>query len=584
MRPLRLLLVEDSENDVALLLEQLRQGGYDPNCTRVESAKALNDALDACEHELDVVIADYTMPDFSGTAALSLVRDRGLDVPFIFVSGTIGEETAVEAMKSGADDFIIKSNLKRLIPAIGRELRDAEVRRERSKAEERIRHLAYYDSLTDLPNRTLFQNRLKVAVASALRTRSPLSVLIIDLDGFKEIKDTMGHLMGDAVLQQIGRRLQAGLRDSDTVARHGGDEFAIMLNGVGQAGAEMAARKLLAAIQEPLAIEGLNLDVRGSCGVSLFPEHGTEADVLLQHADAAMYVAKHDHSDCVVYTQQIDRHSQERLALMGDFRHAISRDELRVHYQPKIDLKTRNIFGVEALVRWQHPRLGLVLPDRFIPMAEQTGAVRPLTLWMLERALQQCLEWRRQGFELIAAVNLSSRNLHDPELPERVGALLDLLNTPAAMLELEITEGAIMSGPLRSLQVLTRLSKMGLRLAVADFGTGYSSFSYLRKLPVHQIKIDRSCIDSMVEDDDEVIVRSTIELAHNLGLTCVAQGVQDQRTLDRLAEMGCDSAQGDHVSVPLEGAGVVEWLRQRRPHGRPLFMEPEGTRQQVTKS
>jgi diguanylate cyclase (GGDEF)-like protein len=563
MRPLRLLLIEDSENDATLLIEYLRQGGYEPQTTRVDSAKALNRELDEHGHDLDVIIADYTMPGFSGTAALTIVRDRGLEVPFIFVSGTIGEEIAVEAMKDGADDYIIKNNLNRLIPAINRELRDAEVRRERSKAEERIRHLAYYDSLTDLPNRTLFSNRLEMAVANAVRTGSPLSVLIIDLDGFKEINDTMGHMMGDAVLREIGKRLQHGLRDSDTVARLGGDEFAIMLPGVAQTGAELAGRKLLAAIQEPISIEGLNLDVHGSCGIALSPEHGTEAEVLVQRADVAMYVAKDDRSGCVVYAAELDRHSPERLTLMGDFRHAIARDELRVQYQPKINLKTREVFGVEALVRWQHPQLGLIQPDRFIPMAEQTGAVRPLTLWMLERALQQCMQWKREGFDLIAAVNLSPRNLHDPELPERVRALLDSLKAPASMLELEITESVIMSDPLRSLQVLTRLSKMGLRLAVDDFGTGYSSFTYLRKLPVHEIKIDKSFIDDMVNDHDEVIVQSTIELAHNLGLTCVAEGVEDEATLDRLAELGCDSAQGSFISPALDGSEVGEWLRKR---------------------
>jgi diguanylate cyclase (GGDEF)-like protein len=510
-----------------------------------------------------MVIADHTMPGFSGTAALSLVRGRGLDVPFIFVSGTIGEDIAVEAMKNGANDYIIKNNLNRLIPAINRELRDAEVRRERARAEDQIRHLAYYDALTDLPNRTLFQNRLEQAVNNSMRARVPLSVMLMDLDGFKEINDTLGHLMGDAVLREIGRRLNAGLRDSDTVARLGGDEFAVMLPNVGRGGAELAARKLLALVQEPLTIEGLNLDVHGSVGISLFPEHGTEAEILIQRADVAMYVAKQDRSGFVVYAQELDRHSPERLALMGDFRHAISREELRVHYQPKLNLKTNQIFGVEALVRWQHPELGLIMPDRFIPMAEQTGAVRPLTLWMLERALQQCLEWRRQGVELIAAVNLSPRNLQDGELPERVRALLDLLGAPAELLELEITESVIMADPLRSLQVLTRLNKMGLRLAVDDFGTGYSSFSYLRKLPVHEIKIDKSFIDDMAHHHDDVIVQSTIDLAHNLGLTVVAEGVQDQETLDRLRELGCDTAQGDFLSAPLDGPGVLQWLRQR---------------------
>ncbi|HTL01923.1 MAG TPA: GGDEF domain-containing response regulator [Vicinamibacterales bacterium] len=561
MRPLRVLIVEDSENDTLLLLEHLRAGGYEPDYTRVESAEALNTALEG--HEWDMVIADYTMPGFSGTAALSIVRSRGLEVPFIFVSGTIGEDIAVEAMKNGANDYIIKNNLNRLLPAINRELRDAEVRRERTRAEERIRHLAYYDPLTDLPNRTLFQNRLEQAVHNSLRARNPLAVMIMDLDTFKEINDTLGHLMGDAVLREIGHRLATGLRESDTVARLGGDEFAVMLPNVGRAGAELAARKLLALVQEPLAIEGVNLDVHSSVGIALFPEHGTEAELLIQRADVAMYVAKQDRSGHVVYAQELDRHSPERLALMGDFRHAISRDQLRVHYQPKLNLKTNQVSGVEALVRWQHPELGLIMPDRFIPMAEQTGAVRPLTLWMLERALQQCLEWRRQGVDLVAAVNLSPRNLQDPELPERVRSLLNLLGAPAQMLELEITESVIMSDPLRSLQVLTRLNKMGLRLAVDDFGTGYSSFSYLRKLPVHEIKIDKSFIDDMIQQHDEVIVQSTIDLAHNLGLTVVAEGVQDKETLDRLRELGCDTAQGDYLSAPLDAPSVLPWLRAR---------------------
>ena len=442
------------------------------------------------------------------------------------------------------------------------------MRRERSKAEERIRHLAYYDSLTDLPNRTLFQNRLEMAVANALRTRNPLSVLIMDLDGFKEINDTMGHLMGDAVLREIGHRLQIELRESDTVARLGGDEFAVMLPGVGQTGAELAARKLIAAVQEPLTIEGLNLDVHGSVGIAIAPEHGTEAEVLVQRADVAMYVAKEDRSGCVVYAPELDRHSPERLALMGDFRHAISRDELRVVYQPKINLKTRADFrrrGAGALAASAARASSFPIgSSRWPSRPARSGRSR---LWMLERAVQQCLEWKRLGYDLIAAVNLSPRNLHDPELPERVRALLDLLGAPAAMLELEITESVIMSDPLRSLQVLTRLSKMGLRLAVDDFGTGYSSFSYLRKLPVHEIKIDKSFIDDMVEDGDEVIVQSTIELAHNLGLTCVAEGVQDEATLERLAKLGCDTAQGDFISPPLDGPGVADGCASADPAG-----------------
>jgi diguanylate cyclase len=559
VRPLRLLLVEDSENDAELLLEHLCAGGYEPTCTRVDSAAALGEALG--RRDWDVVIADYTMPGFCGSEALSIVRNSGLELPFIFVSGTIGEDVAVEAMKNGAHDYIIKNNLGRLIPAINRELGDAEVRRERTRAEERIRHLAYYDALTDLPNRTLFQNRVEDAVQA--RERNALAVMIMDLDTFKEINDTLGHSMGDAVLREIGHRLASALGESHTVARLGGDEFAVMLPDVGRTGAERVARTLLALVQEPVSIEGVNLDVHSSIGIALCPDHGTDAAILIQRADIAMYVAKQHQSGFEVYAPELDRHSPERLALMGDFRHAIARDELRVHYQPKLNLQTNRVFGVEALVRWQHPDRGLIMPDRFIPMAEQTGAVRPLTLWMLEHALRQCLEWRRHGVALIAAVNLSPRNLQDIELPERVQALLDLVGAPAEMLELEITESVIMADPVRSLQVLTRLNQMGLRLAVDDFGTGYSSFGYLRKLPVHEIKLDKSFIDDMAQHHDDVIVQSMIDLAHHLGLTVVAEGVQDKPTLDRLRAYGCDAAQGDYLSVPLDAAGILQWLRQR---------------------
>lgn len=563
MRPLRLLLIEDSEPDAELLVEHLRQGGYDPDYERVESADALNAALD--RKTWDLVIADYTMPGFSGTAALSILRSRGFDMPFIFVSGTIGEDVAVNAMKVGAHDYIIKGHLKRLVPAIERELRDADVRRERAKAEERVRHLAYYDALTDLPNRTLFQNRLEQAAAAAIRSRVPLAVLIMDLDGFKEINDTLGHLIGDAVLRQVGQRFGAGLRESDTVARLGGDEFAVLLPSVGEGGAEQAARKLLGLVQEPLAIEGLNLDVRGSIGIALCPEHGTEADILIQRGDIAMYVAKAQGTGFCVYAPELDRHSPERLALITDLRYAIARDELLLDYQPKLDLGTGKVFGVEALMRWQHPQQGLVPPERFIPIAEQTGVVKPLALWALERALRQCFEWQKAGVDLVAAVNLSPKNLQDSELPERVAHLLALFGAPAAMIELEITESVIMADPTRALQVLTRLSEMGLRLAIDDFGTGYSSFSYLRKLPVHEIKIDKSFIDDLALNHDEVIVRSTIELAHNLGLKAIAEGVQDKYTLDRLTALGCDVAQGDYICAPLGGSALLDWLRHREP-------------------
>jgi diguanylate cyclase (GGDEF)-like protein len=562
-RPIRLLFVEDSENDAMLLVQELRRGGYDPDWELVCSAEAVTAALD--RQEWDIVIADYSMPHFNGMAALAILQSRGLDLPFIFVSGSIGEDTAVAAMKVGAHDYIMKGNLRRLIPAIDRELREAAVRREHRQYEARIQHLAYYDALTDLPNRTLFHNRLVQSIAIALRERRPLALLILDLDRFKEINDTLGHAMGDLVLQQVGRRLQAALRESDTVARLGGDEFAVLLPSTGREGPVEVTRKILEAVEEPVVLEGVNLDVRASVGIVLCPEHGTEAETLLQRGDVAMYVAKENKNGVCVYATDLDRHSPLRLALTGDLRHAIDRHQLILHYQPMISLRTGKVLGVEALVRWDHPQHGLLRPERFIGLAEHTGLIKQLTLWVLECALHVCRAWHDSGLELMVSVNLSPRALQD-RLPDRVGTLLQTTGAAPRWLELEITENIIMGDLVRTLEVLTRLNEIGVRLTIDDFGTGYSSFSYLKRLPVHEIKIDKSFVIGMAGHHDEVIVRSMIELAHNLGLTVVAEGVESQDVLNRLTALGCDAAQGDYIGRPMYEADFVRWLKATEAH------------------
>ncbi|MBI4492094.1 MAG: diguanylate cyclase [Chloroflexi bacterium] len=431
----------------------------------------------------------------------------------------------------------------------------------RKQAEEALERQALYDALTGLPNRTLLHDRLRQVLLAAQRNTRSLALLVMDLDGFKEVNDTLGHHCGDALLPQVGQRLREALRASDTVARLGGDEFAVLLPTADAEGALLAARKLLRALEPSFVVEGQSLEVRMSIGIALSPDHGADAETLLRRADIAMYAAKRAQSGYALYTFDQDEHTPSRLALMGELRQAIDQDGLVLHYQPKVNLKTGQVVGVEALVRWPHPQHGLVPPDQFIPLAEHTGLIRPLARWVLDTALRQCQVWRSAGLDLPVAVNLSMRNLHDPQLPDMIAALLAAWAVPPANLELEITESAVMADPTRAMQVLTRLREMGLQIAVDDFGTGYSSLGYLKRLPVDELKIDKSFVLQMAQDEnDAAIVRSTIGLGHDLGLAVVAEGVEDQASWNLLASLGCDSVQGYHMSRPLAPDDLQQWL------------------------
>lgn len=434
---------------------------------------------------------------------------------------------------------------------------------ERERAEETIRHQAYYDPLTDLPNRILFRDRLRQAILTGRREGKPLALLLLDLDRFKEINDTLGHQNGDRLLQQVGPRLRTVLRESDTVARLGGDEFAALLPSADKEGAILAASKILKSLEVSFVLEGLTLDVEASIGIALYPDHGKEADLLIRKADVAMYLAKQARAGHAVYASEQDQYSPRRLTLIGDLRQAMSENQLFLLYQPKVSLRTGCIIGTEALVRWRHPTFGIIPPDQFILPAEQTGLIKPLTLWVLDTALRQCLAWRQAGLEIGVAVNLSARNLQDLILPDQVAELLRAHGLAADRLQLEITESTLMADPVNALKILNRLDGMGVRFSIDDFGTGYSSLGYLKKLPVVEIKIDKSFVfDMAANDDDTVIVRSTIELAHNLGLTVVAEGVENQETMDKLSSLGCDAAQGYYISRPISGPELIRWLSE----------------------
>ena len=522
---LRLLLIEDSEDDAALVVRALTRGGYHVACERVDSPDALTAALD--RQPWDLAIADYTMPRFSGTAALRQLRERDVDLPFIFVSGTIGEDAAVAGMRTGAHDYIMKGNLARLLPAVEREMREASARRERRRVEQRLAYLAYHDALTDLPNRTLLHDRLEQAARVANRESTPLALLLMDLNGFKEVNDTLGQQAGDRVLQWVASRVRSVLRGADTVARLGGDEFALLLPLTDVDGALLAAQKVLQEIERPCMIDQRPLSVHAAIGIACLPEHGAAAETLLQRADVAMYLAKGDGVGIAVYDAGRDRHSQRRLSLISALRQAIEERQFFLEYQPILNLRTGVITGLEALVRWNHPEQGIVLPADFIELAEQTGLINPLTAMVLDMAIR---DWSDSGMKvpLSVSVNLSPRNLLDVELPQRIADLLAKYNAPASLLSLEITENILMSDPARAMECLKRLHAMGVCLVIDDFGTGYSSLSYLRRLPVNQLKIDRSFVNGLGSGQDEVIVKSTIDLAHNLGLTVVAEGVETE--------------------------------------------------------
>ena len=424
---------------------------------------------------------------------------------------------------------------------------------------------ALTDELTGLGNRRFLFRELELTLAEAHAARARLAVLVIDLDRFKELNDTLGHLAGDQLLAELGPRLRSALPGDALVARLGGDEFAVVLRDA-ESLRDPAARAeaVFRAIAEPFAFEGLRLHVGASIGIATFPEHGADRGELLQRADVAMYQAKAAHGGVRLYEPDGDVHSRERLALMSDLRRAIAGDELVLHYQPKAELGTGEVIGAEALVRWQHPERGLLGPGHFIGLAEQLGLMGALTEVVLRQAVRQCARWRAEGLELPVAVNLSAANLLDLSLPETVAAALEEAELPASLLQLEITEDTLMADPARAVEVIEEVRRLGVQFALDDFGTGYSSLAYLKRLAVDELKIDRSFVMNMLEDaEDAIIVRSTIDLARNLGLRSVAEGVEDEETWSRLDEFGCHVAQGYVLSRPVPADQLARWARER---------------------
>jgi len=438
-------------------------------------------------------------------------------------------------------------------------VRDITSRKARTAA---LRYQAMHDALTDLPNRTLLLDRLQYALRTAQRAEHTVALIIMDLDRFKEVNDTLGHHVGDKLLQQVAKRLRMLLRQSDTVARLGGDEFSVLLPEADEEQAVVTAKKIIETIDEPIIVEGQRLNVGLSLGIAVYPQHGDSAGLLMQRADVAMYLAKRSSNyHYAIYDPELDPHSLRQLAISNELRTAIEEDQLVLHYQPKIDLATGGLAGVEALVRWQHPKHGLLYPDEFVPLAEQTGLMRLLSLWVVEHAVTECMPHINGMDQVRLSLNLSMSNLQDPGFADDLAAILKDKSIPFGSIKLEITETALMEDPSQVIHALRRIKAMGLRVSIDDFGTGYSSLTYLKQLPVSELKIDKSFGQSLVSDGNSVlIVRSTIDLAHKLGLRVVAEGVESRETLELLAELGCDSAQGFYVAKPMPKGMMSEWL------------------------
>jgi diguanylate cyclase (GGDEF)-like protein len=436
----------------------------------------------------------------------------------------------------------------------------------KDELEFRQREMEYqtrHDALTDLPNRLLFAERLAKELDAGSNAR--VAVMVMDLDQFKEVNDALGHHYGDLLLREVAARLAGAVREQDMVARLGGDEFSVLMPNVdGPDAITLVTERLTATLTRPVELEGMMFEVSASMGIALSPDHGDDIETLLRRADVAMYAAKSSHSRYELYSPTLETTGAANLALIGEVRPALERSQFVLHYQPQADLSTGRVTSAEALLRWKHPQRGLIMPDSFIRLTERTVLLRPLTMFVIDEALRQARTWRDKGIDLTIAVNLSPHSLLDTELPGQVDSLLRKWNLPSSALQLEITEGSLTGDSVRSMQVIHRLASVGVGLSIDDFGTGYSSLAYLKRLPVNEIKVDRSFVLNMTSDvNDATIVRATVDLSHNLGLRVVAEGVEDTETWAKLAELHCDLAQGYLLGRPAPADDFERWLIER---------------------
>lgn len=487
-------------------------------------------------------------------SAISITRSiaRPISATVRFADAVAGGDFQAELPEANKDEM---GNLVKALDHMRHSIIDRE---------QRIADLAYRDPLTKLPNRTLFNDYLKHAVKVAMRTGHPVSVLVINLDRFRMVNDVLGSEMGDVLLAQVAEVMRkVFVRESDVIARLGGDEFAVLLPTENDDNAMMIAKRLLTFMESPIVLQGQPVDIDASIGIATCPDHGIDSQDLMNRADLAMYVAKKSSAGAMLFEFRFEPNVEHALSLLGQLRRAIEQEELMLYFQPKVSFADNMCRSVEALIRWQNSERGFVPPDEFIPFAERTGYIKTITSWAIEKACIQISKWRSEGLEIVIHVNISTRDLVNQDLPSIVGALLRRYSVSPDWLGLEITESAIMEDMAHAHNSLVRLNAMGIILSIDDFGSGYSSLNYLKQLPVHNIKIDKSFVMKMEKDKgDAIIVKSTIDLGHNLELKVVAEGVENQEIWNQLAEFGCDEAQGHFINRPMPVDHFEAWLKE----------------------
>jgi diguanylate cyclase (GGDEF)-like protein len=424
-------------------------------------------------------------------------------------------------------------------------------------------YLARHDALTGLPNRVLLREEAQRLIMRL--NGDAMALILMDLNEFKEVNDTLGHFAGDQLLRQVGERLARFATESTLVARLGGDEFAILRSQADAVTAEQLAMRVGESLRRPFLVSGMTLEIDASMGIALAPVHASDYDGLLQRADSAMYASKRNHTGIAMHTSEQEADNTQKLALASDLRRAIEGGQLSLYYQPKAALHTGDISGVEALVRWKHPDRGMISPDQFIPLAERSGLINLLSMWVLKTALRQVADWKRMGLVMPVSINLSARDLIDVRLPDEIEAALHEANVASELLEVEITESVLTADPARARAIVTRIGELGPTTTIDDFGAGYSSLAYLKNLPVHALKIDRSFVLGMTDNEhDATIVHAVVDLAHNLGLRVVAEGAEDMAVWERLRLAGCDEVQGFVLAQPMPSAQATDWLSGRR--------------------
>ncbi|MEX2648760.1 MAG: bifunctional diguanylate cyclase/phosphodiesterase [Alphaproteobacteria bacterium] len=476
---------------------------------------------------------------------------------------SIARSTTSES--SGAQDLASPRNVADLVSRLEESFRSVTSLADKLEvAREEVNRTALLDPLTECPNRTLFYDRLQQTLLGAKRSNSSFPLMVVDLDRFKEINETLGYAFGDDVLREVARRLRGLLRESDTVARLGSDDFGVLLSSTASVeAAANVAERVIDTVSAKASIRGQSLDLPISIGIAIYPTHGEDAEALLRHADMALTEARRARVPYSVFATSGADASAGTLRLATEIRSAIERDELVLHYQPKVSMATGRTIGVEALVRWQHPELGLIMPGDFMPLIERTALITPMSLKILTQALKQSRAWSEIGLDVPVAVNLSPRSLHQTDLPDRVAEILETVGVQPGRLSVEITETAIMVDEASAETVVRRLADLGVHIAIDDFGTGYSSLTRLRRLPVSELKIDRSFVRNMAQNnEDSVIVRALVDLGHRLGQRIVAEGVEDEATWQNLKSWGCDAAQGYHLCRPAPPQKLTTWLEQ----------------------